>query len=133
MGFSSPPNPLQYQSLVWEIVRQIPTGRVATYGQIASMIPPPGTLRLKDYEAFGPRWVGGAMAHCPDDVPWQRVINAQGKISQRPGAELQQQLLVAEGVLFDEKNRVNWALYGWHGPNIEWCRQRGLFAPRLLG
>lgn len=133
MGFSSPPNPLQYQSLVWEIVRQIPTGRVATYGQIASMIPPPGTLRLKDYEAFGPRWVGGAMAHCPDDVPWQRVINAQGKISQRPGAELQQQLLVAEGVLFDEKNRVNWALCGWHGPNIEWCRQRGLFAPRLLG
>ena len=70
MEFSSPPNPQQYQALVWEIVRQVPPGKVATYGQIAGMIPPPGSLNLKDYEAFGARWVGGAMANCPPDVPW---------------------------------------------------------------
>ena len=38
------------------------------------------------YRAFGARWVGGAMAHCLDDLPWWRVINAQGRISDRPSA-----------------------------------------------
>ncbi|MDO9349360.1 MAG: MGMT family protein [Anaerolineales bacterium] len=73
--------------MVWDIVRQIPAGKVATYGQIAALIPPPGGMPLPDYLAFEARWVGGAMAACPPDVPWQRVINAQGKISLRPGAE----------------------------------------------
>ena len=42
--------------------------------------------RRYTYIALSPRWVGSATASCPDDVPWQRVINAQGKISGRPGA-----------------------------------------------
>ena len=133
MGFSSPPNPKQFQSTVWEIARQVPTGKVSTYGQIAGMIPSPGSLNLKDYEAFGPRWVGGAMANCPADVPWQRVINSQGKISPRPGAEKQMELLKGEGVEFDDKGRVNFDVYGWNGPDPEWCRARGLFVPRPLG
>jgi methylated-DNA-protein-cysteine methyltransferase-like protein len=132
MGFSSPPNPTEFQSIVWEIARQVPTGSVTTYGQIASMIPPPGALNLKDYEAFGARWVGGAMANCPDDVPWQRVINSQGKISQRPGAEKQRQLLESEGVLINEKGKIDFEQYGWNGPNPEWCRARGLFVPNPL-
>ena len=133
MGFTSPPNPQQYQALVWDIVRQVPYGEVATYGQIAGMIPAPGSLNLKDYEAFGARWVGSAMAKCPDDVPWQRVINSQGKISLRSGAEKQVELLKLEGVHLDDKGRVNFEHWGWNGPDPEWCRARGLFAARPLG
>lgn len=133
MGFSSPPNPQAYQNIVWEITRQVPPGKVSTYGQISSMIPPPGTLSLKDYEAFGPRWVGGAMANCPDGVPWQRVINAQGKISQRPGAQRQRELLEEEGVEFDDRDRIDFDRYGWEGPDPEWCKARGLFPPKALG
>ena len=57
------------------------------------------------------------MAACPDDVPWQRVINAQGKVSpRRAGGEvLQRHLLEAEGVVFDERERVDLKKYGWTG------------------
>jgi methylated-DNA-protein-cysteine methyltransferase-like protein len=133
MGFTSPPNPKEFQAQVWEIARQVPPGKVTTYGQIASMIPSPGSMTLKDYEAFGARWVGGAMASCPDDVPWQRVINAQGKISPRPGTALQKQLLQDEGVKFDEKERLNFDAYGWNGPDVEWCKARGFLMPKALG
>ena len=133
MGFSSPPNPQVFQSIVWDITRLVPPGRVSTYGQIASMIPPPGSLSLKDYEAFGARWVGGAMANCPEDVPWQRVINAQGKISPRPGAQRQKELLEEEGVQFDDRDRIDFDSYGWEGPDLEWCKARGLFTPKALG
>jgi methylated-DNA-protein-cysteine methyltransferase-like protein len=133
MGFSSHPNPQVFQALVWDIARQVPPGKVSTYGQIAGMIPPPASMNLKDYEAFGARWVGGAMANCPEDVPWQRVINSQGKISQRPGAEKQRQLLEGESVQFDERDRVDFDQCGWSGPDSEWCRQRGLFTPKALG
>src|SRR5512142_1321927 len=93
MRFSSPPNQQAYYEQVWQLVRQIPRGKVATYGQSALMIPPPTGVEFDSYKAFSPRWVGGAMAACPDDVPWQRVINSQGKISVRPGAERQRELL----------------------------------------
>ncbi len=49
-------------------------------------VPRPSSL-LRTSVAFGPRWVGEGLAAYPHDVPWQRVINWQGKISQRPGAE----------------------------------------------
>jgi methylated-DNA-protein-cysteine methyltransferase-like protein len=118
-GFSSPPNPQAYFQLVWGLVRRIPRGRVATYGWIAKMIPPPDGVELETYAAFGPRWVGGAMAACPDDVPWQRVINSKGEISARPGSERQRQLLEQEGVLFDAKNRVDLKKFGWTGAESE--------------
>jgi len=105
----------RFQSLVWELVRRIPRGQVATYGQIALMLPPPPGVEIEAYRAFGPRWVGGAMANCPDDVPWQRVINSQGKISERPGAERQRILLEEEGVLF-VKDKVDLKKFGWKGP-----------------
>ena len=130
-GFSSPPDPRAFNELVWEIVRQIPTGRVSTYGQIAAMIPTPAGLTLRDYEAMSPRWVGGAMAGCPADVPWQRVINSQGKISLRKGGgqEVQRELLEGEGVVFDERGRVDLAVYGWQGPPADWLRGHGLLQP----
>jgi methylated-DNA-protein-cysteine methyltransferase-like protein len=113
--FTSPPNRILFNQQVWQIVRKIPAGKVASYGQIASMIPPPGGMDAKGYLAFSPRWVGGAMAGCPDNVPWQRVVNAQGKISLRPGAEKQRELLEAEGVEFDDRGRIDMKIYGWEG------------------
>ncbi len=112
-NFTSPPNPTDFYAQVWGITRRIPAGRVATYGQIARLIEPPPGMTLRDYETFGARWVGGAMAACPPDVPWQRVINSQGKISLRRGAEQQRALLEAEGIQFDARDRVDLKYYGW--------------------
>lgn len=110
----SPPNPHTFNNHVWTIVRQIPHGCVVTYGQLAQMLPPPEGVAPDDYKTYGARWVGTAMAACPEDVPWQRVINAQGKISQRPGAMKQKRLLEDEGVVFvDEK--LDLKVYQWHG------------------
>jgi methylated-DNA-protein-cysteine methyltransferase-like protein len=113
MQFTSPHDPIIFNHQVWDIVRQIPIGKVATYGQIARMIPAPEGVDEKAYRAFGPRWVGGAMAACPDDVPWQRVINSKGEISLRPGAEHQRQLLEEEGVQFNERGRIDLQTFGW--------------------
>jgi methylated-DNA-protein-cysteine methyltransferase-like protein len=68
------------------------------------------------------------MAACPEDVPWQRVINAQGKISLRPGGggQMQRQLLEEEGIEFDERERINLKRYGWDGPPDEWLIAHGL-------
>jgi methylated-DNA-protein-cysteine methyltransferase related protein len=128
-SFSSPSNPKAFNAQVWEIARQIPAGKVATYGQIAGLLPPPGGMDPKAYLAFGPRWVGGAMAACPDDVPWQRVINAQGRISARPGAGNQRLLLEAEGIIFDERERIDLKKYRWDGPDEAWCVAHGLLPP----
>ena len=116
-AFASPPNLQAYYEQVWNIVRQIPFGKVAAYGQIAKMLPPPAGVEIEAYAAFAPRWVGGAMAACPADVPWQRVINSQGKISEREGAERQRQLLESEGIIFDAKDRLDLKKYGWSGNN----------------
>jgi methylated-DNA-protein-cysteine methyltransferase-like protein len=130
-----PPNPLSYFTIVWEIVRQIPEGRVSTYGQIASMIPPPEDVDPESYRRLAPRWVGSAMNACPDDVPWQRVINSQGKVSLPAGsssADHQRARLNMEGVEFDDKGRVDFDRHGWAGPDDEWLRMRGLLRPRSL-
>jgi methylated-DNA-protein-cysteine methyltransferase-like protein len=118
MSYSSPPNQQAYYEQVWNLVYQVPPGKVATYGQIAQMIPAPPGIDPQEYKAFGPRWVGAAMAACPDDVPWQRVINSQGKISARPGAERQRQLLEEEGIVF-VKDKIDLKVYIWRGPGQE--------------
>jgi methylated-DNA-protein-cysteine methyltransferase related protein len=129
MQFTSPPDAIIFNNQVWEIVRQIPAGKVSAYGQIARLIPPPEGVDPKSYLAFGPRWVGSAMAKCPDDVPWQRVINSKGEISPRPGAEEQRRLLEEEGVVFTDRGRVDLNLYGWEGPDADWCQAHGLVPP----
>ena len=125
--FSSPPDPEAFNKRVWELVRKVPPGKVATYGQIALMLPPPAGVDFDAYKAFAPRWVGGAMAACPDDVPWQRVINSQGKISERPGAQKQRLLLEGEGIEF-VKDKVDLRKYGWGGlDEADMPRQEKLF------
>ena len=125
----SPPDPSAYNALVYEIVRQVPAGRVVAYGQIAAMIPPPAGVDPIEYARLSPRWVGNAMADCPADVPWQRVINSQGKVSPRKNSTshlTQRALLEAEGVEFDEDERIDWKGWEWDGPPAEWLLTRGL-------
>ena len=90
------------------VVRRIPRGRVASYGQVAQI------ARIASHA----RLVGYAMAALPDDtrVPWQRVVNAQGRVSPRatPGYDaLQRALLEREGVRFDAQGRIDLARFGW--------------------
>lgn len=89
---------------VYEMVRRIPPGRVATYGQIA---------RLLDWPR-GARTVGWALrALKPDtDVPWHRVVNALGRISIDDAAH-QRARLEAEDVLFDETGSIDLSRYRW--------------------
>lgn len=92
---------------IYAVVRQVPYGRVTTYGHIARVV-----------GGCSAQMVGFAMAALrPDsDVPWQRVINAKGKISPRgggPGAFLQRDILEEEGVEFDLDNRVDFEKFGW--------------------
>ncbi len=107
---------------VYLLVRQIPKGKVASYGQIAALV-----------AGCSARMVGYAMASTPDDsdVPWQRVINAQGKISPRGNdlsSELQRIRLEEEGVHFDAKGRVNWKTVRWSGPSLDWLLEHGFGA-----
>ncbi len=118
MNHASPPDPQDFYEQVWNLVRQVPRGKVVTYGQIAQMIPPPAEIDFETYKALSSRWVGSAMAACPPDVPWPRVINAQGKISDRPGAQRQRQLLEAEGIVFVH-DKVDLKVYQWRGPGGE--------------
>jgi methylated-DNA-protein-cysteine methyltransferase-like protein len=90
------------------VVRRIPRGRVATYGQVA---------RLAGLGAQ-PRLVGYALAALPEDgaVPWHRVVNAQGRVSPRatPGADaLQRALLERERVRFDAGGRIDLERHRW--------------------
>ena len=94
---------------VYDVVRRIPSGRVATYGGVAREAGLPGRARQ----------VGYALAALPDeaDVPWHRVINARGEVSTRSGGHgverLQRTLLEAEGVLFGPQGRVDLDRFGW--------------------
>lgn len=132
---SSPRNPPTYNALVYRIVAQIPPGRVGTYGQIASMIPPREDVPMETNPRPNARLVGWAMHLCPADVPWWRVINRQGAISLPPGslaAAEQRARLKEEGVVFDENGRVDFKVFGWDGPDDAWLRANGLFAPYSL-
>ncbi len=90
-----------FRARVYAVVRQVPEGRVVTYGDVAAAIGSPRAARQ----------VGWALAALSDPtVPWQRVINAQGRISGRGEvgrAVLQEQLLVQEGVGFDDSGRCD--------------------------
>ena len=102
--------PLYDRIYAW--VRLVPPGKVTTYGRIAELV-----------GGCTARMVGYAMAalksRSTPEVPWQRVINAQGKISIHGdgfGNAMQRVLLEQEGVVFDENGRVDFSIFGWAGP-----------------
>lgn len=110
---------------IWETARRIPSGRVATYGQIAELAGHPRQ----------PRIVGYAMHRLPEGsrVPWHRVVNAKGEISRRAvsimtGEEnLQRVLLEREGVEFDHAGRIDLKRYRWKPRQVR--RRRAPQAP----
>lgn len=109
------------------IIRQIPPGCVATYGQIAAI-----------EGRCTPRRVGFALAQLPDDardVPWQRVINSAGRVSERDdgGADGQRERLRAEGVLLDARGRVDFRVVGWPGPPLHWLLEHGFHPAEPAG
>lgn len=133
----NPPNAKSFFESVWDIVRQIPAGKVSSYGQIASMIPPDADMEPTQLRRLAPRWVGAAMRKTPrgKSIPWHRVINSRGMISFPAGsaqAEEQRRRLEAEGLRFDESGKVNFARVGWQGPSEAYLRRHGLLPPRLL-
>jgi methylated-DNA-protein-cysteine methyltransferase-like protein len=96
---------LSFPRAVWRVVRRIPRGRVATYGQIAALLGRPRAARA----------VGRAMHDCPGDVPWHRVVNASGGISRRARMDsmlTQRMLLIREGVPL-RGGRVSLKRYRW--------------------
>src|SRR5262245_45452598 len=100
---------------VYALVRKIPRGTVATYGQVAAILGHPRAARA----------VGTALSHLPGPlvriVPWQRVINAGGRISFRGDVhrpDLQRQLLELEGIVF-RGGSVDLRTYRWRGPKRE--------------
>ena len=102
---------------IYNVVRKIPSGKVATYGQIAKIV-----------DRCTARMVGYAMAGLPSntDVPWQRVINHKGEISPRArgdGSLRQRKLLEAEGIKFDKKGRADLKKVRWPEPDSRHTRR----------
>jgi methylated-DNA-protein-cysteine methyltransferase related protein len=102
------PRDSNYQR-IYAVVRRIPEGRVATYGQVAAEAGLPGHARQVGYALH---------ALTDESVPWQRVINAQGRVSPRAdrGWEgYQRHLLEEEGVVFNDRDAVDLKRYRWQG------------------
>ena len=96
-------------AVIWRVVRRVPRGRVATYGQIATLAGLPGHARQVGYALH-------ALRDGSERVPWQRIVNAKGEVSRRsaPGADdLQRVLLEAEGVEFDTRGRIDLGRFRW--------------------
>lgn len=93
---------------IYAVVRRIPRGRVATYGDVASLAGLPGHARQVGYALHALR-----PGH---RVPWHRVVNARGTISlrRRPGDDLTQRMLLErEGVEFDQRGRLDLRRLRW--------------------
>ena len=90
---------------VYEIVEQIPYGKVISYGDIAKLLGRPRAARE----------VGWAMRHCPDNLPWQRVVMADGTIAGGEFAEMRKAFLKEEGVEFLLSGKVDMQNYRWLG------------------
>lgn len=96
-------------NLIYAVVRQIPYGQIATYGQVAELAGLIGKPRVVGYALY--------RVTEADEIPWHRVINAKGEVSHSPHRngtdDLQQSLLEAEGIQFDSKGRIDLSKYRW--------------------
>jgi methylated-DNA-protein-cysteine methyltransferase related protein len=100
-------NDTEYRETVYSLVKTIPAGRVMTYGQIAHILGDGYTARTVGYVMHGAQ---------TESVPWQRVINSQGKCSTSKltiPMDLQQELLAAEGVVFSDRGKCDLNIYLW--------------------
>ncbi|NER81503.1 MAG: methyltransferase [Leptolyngbya sp. SIO1D8] len=94
---------------IYAVVRQIPFGKVATYGQVAELAGLIGKPRLVGYALY--------RVTEDDNIPWHRVINAKGEVSRSPHRNgndyLQQSLLEEEGIQFDPSGKLDLDTYRW--------------------
>ena len=111
----APGNRQEFNRQVYEIVRNIPSGRVMTYGGIAERVQRPESTDPMAYRRIRARWVGYAMADAPQDLPWHRVVNARGTVSARMGfgPDIQRSLLEQEGIHFDTGGRLDLRALRW--------------------
>lgn len=109
---STQPN---FYEQVYAIVRRIPQGKVTSYGRIAAMLGRPNAARAVGYA------LNALKERQEHDVPWQRVVNSQGRISivnREHGANVQAEILQSEGVPVSDDLRVEMRLYLWEGLNL---------------
>lgn len=113
----APPNPEEFFEQVWDLVRRIPRGKVASYGQIAKMLPLPDGVDGDTFTEFGALWVSNAVAASPNDVPWQRMVNSKGEVTERNPVEAKRHRLMLEdeGVPFNPRGRIDMKKYVWNG------------------
>jgi methylated-DNA-protein-cysteine methyltransferase-like protein len=98
--------------IIYDTVRQIPYGKIASYGQISEIV---GRCSA---QMVGFALAALANASEPTDVPWQRVVNSQGKISPHGfgvGSGMQRSLLEEEGVEFGLESVIDFEKFGWLG------------------
>ncbi len=109
------PDPVRRR--IYEIVCAVPKGRVSTYGDIA----------LVAGGGINAWMVGQALNQIPKhdshEIPWQRIVNAQGGIS--TSGLLQRKLLEDEGVVFDDEGKIDLRRFRWHGPPEAWAAEHG--------
>ena len=86
---------------VYDIVEQIPCGKVMSYGQIAWMLGRPRAARM----------VGWAMRQCPDHLPWQRVVMSDGTVTGGTHANIRKAILESEGITFLADGRVDMKIH----------------------
>jgi len=94
---------------VYNLVEQIPCGKVVSYGQIARMLGRPRAARV----------VGWAMRCCPDGLPWQRVVMADGSITGGVFADMRRAIFENESVTFLPDGRVDMTSCRWFGKNTD--------------
>lgn len=99
---------MSFKTRVISIVKKIPSGRVTTYGTVATLAGIPRGARL----------VGGILHYSEETIPWQRVINRHGFISNKSleyPKTLQKKLLESEGIEVSKDFMIDLEKYGWWG------------------
>ena len=99
--------PTYFHEMVIKILKRLPKGKVATYGQIAALSGSPRSARqiVRILHSSSRK----------EKLPWHRVINKAGKISLKPGEgyEEQKTILLSEGIIFDKNDSINLKKYLW--------------------
>jgi methylated-DNA-protein-cysteine methyltransferase-like protein len=114
-------NPFQdeyFSDRVKNLIKQIPPGRVATYGQIAFLAGFPSSTRQVV-------WILHSCSK-KDNLPWHRVINRKGTISLKPNAgfEIQKKLLEREGVIFNDRNQIDLNRFLWEPEETDFFQKK---------
>jgi len=113
--------PSNFYEQVYRVVQRIPAGKVTSYGRIAQMLGRSQAARAVGYALSALKQPDSGSPYRSDTVPWQRVVNSQGRISikhREQTANRQAEILRAEGVAVDEHLRIDLDVYLWAGLHL---------------